>query len=276
MRIIGYERVSTARQGASGLGIEAQRQAIDGFVAQRGATLIARFTEVESGRNPDRPELQKALHLAKVTGATLVIAKLDRLSRNAAFLLTLRDSGVRFAAVDLPEANDLTVGIMALVAQAEREAISKRTKEALAVARSRGVKLGNPNGAAALQAGWQGRCAAPGGHRAQRRPACAGPRAGGRGHPLRRRDEPPGDRGRAERPRHAHPARRALARLDGDEPARPARGQGGGMRQSRMMSLVEAVANVVVGLLVAVATQLVVFPALGLQATLVAGLTLCR
>ena len=82
-----------------------------------GATLIARFTEVESGRNPDRPELGKALHLAKVTGATLVIAKLDRLSRNAAFLLTLRDSGVRFAAVDLPEANDLTVGIMALVAQ---------------------------------------------------------------------------------------------------------------------------------------------------------------
>ena len=156
MRIIGYERVSTARQGASGLGIEAQRQAIDGFVAQRGATLIARFTEVESGRNPDRPELGKALHLAKVTGATLVIAKLDRLSRNAAFLLTLRDSGVRFAAVDLPEANDLTVGIMALVAQQEREAISRRTKEALAVARSRGVKLGNPNGAAALRRAGKG------------------------------------------------------------------------------------------------------------------------
>ena len=106
---------------------------------------------MESGRNPDRPELGKALHLAKVTGATLVIAKLDRLSRNAAFLLTLRDSGVKFAAVDLPEANDLTVGIMALVAQAEREAISKRTKETLAVARSRGVKLGNRNGAAALR-----------------------------------------------------------------------------------------------------------------------------
>jgi hypothetical protein len=120
VRIIGYERVSTARQGASGLGLEAQRQAIDGFVAQRGATLIARFTEVESGRNPDRPELGKALHLAKVTGATLVIAKLDRLSRNAAFLLTLRDSGVKFAAVDLPEANDLTVGIMALVGQPAR------------------------------------------------------------------------------------------------------------------------------------------------------------
>ena len=92
LRIIGYERVSTARQGASGLGLEAQRHAIEGYAEQRGATIIACFTEVESGRNPDRPELGKALHLAKVTGATLVIAKLDRLSRNAAFLLTLRDS----------------------------------------------------------------------------------------------------------------------------------------------------------------------------------------
>ncbi len=93
MRIVGYERVSTARQGASGLGMEAQRQAIEGYTAQRSATILARFTEVESGRCPDRPELAKALHLAKVTGATLVIAKLDRLSRNAAFLLALRDSG---------------------------------------------------------------------------------------------------------------------------------------------------------------------------------------
>jgi DNA invertase Pin-like site-specific DNA recombinase len=99
---------------------------------------------VESGRCLDRPELAKALHLAKVTGATLVIAELDRLSRNAAFLLTLKDSGVRFAAVDLPEANDLTVGIMALVAQQEREATSKRTKEALAVAMGRRVRLATP------------------------------------------------------------------------------------------------------------------------------------
>ena len=144
MRIIGYERVSTARQGASGLGIEAQRQAIDGFVAQKGprcspASPRSRAAATRTGRS-----CSKALHLAKVTGATLVIAKLDRLSRNAAFLLTLRDSGVRFAAVDLPEANDLTVGIMALVAQAEREAISRRTKEALAVARSRGCGSATP------------------------------------------------------------------------------------------------------------------------------------
>ena len=155
-RFIAYERVSTARQGVSGLGLEAQRHSIDAFAASRNAEVLARFTEVESGRNPDRPELAKALHLSKITGATLVIAKLDRLSRNAAFLLTLRDSGVRFLAVDLPEANDLTVGIMALVAQAEREAISRRTKEALAVAKARGVRLGNPNGAAALRRAGKG------------------------------------------------------------------------------------------------------------------------
>lgn len=109
-RLVAYERVSTARQGASGLGLEAQRNVVEDFAASRGAEVLARFTEVESGRRADRPELGRALHLAKVTGATLVIAKLDRLSRNAAFLLALRDSGVRFVAVDMPEANDLTVG----------------------------------------------------------------------------------------------------------------------------------------------------------------------
>jgi DNA invertase Pin-like site-specific DNA recombinase len=155
-RLVAYERVSTARQGASGLGLEAQRKVIEDFAASRGAEVLARFTEVESGRKADRPKLAKALHLAKVTGATLVIAKLDRLSRNAAFLLALRDSGVRFVAVDMPEANDLTVGIMALVAQAEREAISRRTKEALAVAKARGVKLGNPNGADSLRRAGKG------------------------------------------------------------------------------------------------------------------------
>ena len=158
-RLVAYERVSTARQGRSGLGLEAQRKAIDAFAAGRSAEVTARFTEIESGRKNDRPELEKALELSRLTGATLVIAKLDRLSRNAAFLLTLRDAGVRFLACDMPEANDLTVGIMALVAQQEREAISRRTKEALAAARARGVKLGNPNGAAALKRA--GRGAAP-------------------------------------------------------------------------------------------------------------------
>lgn len=155
-KLVAYERVSTARQGRSGLGLEAQRKAIGDYADAKGATILARFTEVESGRKNDRPELEKALNLAKLTGATLVIAKLDRLSRNAAFLLTLRDSGVRFVAGDMPEANDLTVGIMALVAQQEREAISRRTKEALAAAKVRGVKLGNPNGAAALRRAGKG------------------------------------------------------------------------------------------------------------------------
>jgi len=150
-RYVAYERVSTARQGRSGLGLEAQRRAIEAFATARGAVVAGRFTEVESGRKADRPELLRALELARLTGATMVIARLDRLSRNAAFLLTLRDSGVRFLAVDMPEANDLTVGIMALVAQQEREAISRRTKEALAAAKARGVKLGNPNGASALR-----------------------------------------------------------------------------------------------------------------------------
>lgn len=118
---------------------------------QVGTTRGWRTDNIKSGRGANRPEPLKALRLAKVTGATLVIAKQDRLSPNAAFLLALRDGGVRIMAVDMPEANDLTVGIRALVAQAEREAISRRTKEALAVAKARGVKLGNPSGAESLR-----------------------------------------------------------------------------------------------------------------------------
>ena len=156
MKIVAYHRVSTVRQGIAGLGIQAQTKAIEDFINVRNAEIVGSFTEVESGKNNHRPELDKALHLAKVTGATLLIAKLDRLSRNAAFLLTLRDSGVKFVAADMPDANDLTVGIMALVAQQEREAISKRTKEALAAAKARGTKLGNPNGAAALRRAGKG------------------------------------------------------------------------------------------------------------------------
>ena len=156
MKIVAYHRVSTVRQGITGLGIQAQKKATEDFIDTRNAELVGSFTEVESGKNNHRPELGKALHLAKVTGATLLIAKLDRLSRNAAFLLTLRDSGVKFVAADMPDANDLTVGVMALVAQQEREAISKRTKEALAAAKARGTKLGNPNGAAALRRAGKG------------------------------------------------------------------------------------------------------------------------
>ncbi len=151
MKLVAYLRVSTARQGQSGLGLEAQAASIKAYVASVGGRVVETFTEIESGKTSNRPELAKALHLARVTGATLVIAKLDRLSRNAAFLLTLRDSGVRFVAADMPDANELTVGVMALIAQHEREAIAKRTKEALQAAKARGKVLGNPNGAEALR-----------------------------------------------------------------------------------------------------------------------------
>jgi DNA invertase Pin-like site-specific DNA recombinase len=151
MKIVNYLRVSTVKQGHSGLGLEAQRAALDAYAERVKAKVLQTFTEVESGKLNQRPQLAKALHLAKVTGATLVIAKLDRLSRNAAFLLTLKESGVKFLATDMPDANELTVGIMALVAQQEREAISRRTCEALAAAKRRGTTLGNPNGARALK-----------------------------------------------------------------------------------------------------------------------------
>ncbi|WP_205478564.1 recombinase family protein [Sphingomonas arenae] len=151
MKVVAYYRVSTAAQGRSGLGLEAQRSAVEAFCKGRSCELLTEYTEVESGKRNDRPELTKALHHAKVTGATLVIAKLDRLSRNAAFLLQLQDSGAKFVAADMPEASNLTVGILALVAQQEREAISARTRAALQAAKERGTKLGNPNGAAALR-----------------------------------------------------------------------------------------------------------------------------
>lgn len=156
MKAVGYIRVSTRKQGASGLGLEAQQTAIEAFCRQRDATLLQTFTEVESGKDNARPQLAQALHLAKVTGATVVIAKLDRLSRNAAFLLTLRDSGARFIAADMPDANEMTVGIMAVVAEHERQAISKRTAEALKASKARGKRLGNPNGANALRRAQKG------------------------------------------------------------------------------------------------------------------------
>lgn len=142
-KVVAYYRVSTAKQGRSGLGLEAQRAAVEAFVEGRKGWIVADFVEVESGKENARPELLKALRTAKVSGAKLVIAKLDRLSRNATFLLNLRDSGVAFIAADMPEANDLTVGILAVVAQEERRAISARTKAALEAAKARGKQLGN-------------------------------------------------------------------------------------------------------------------------------------
>ena len=159
-KFVAYYRVSTARQSRSGLGLDAQKAAILAYLNGGPWTLLREFTEVESGKRNDRPQLAAALHLCKVTGAKLLIAKLDRLSRNAAFLLNLREAGVRFVAADMPEANELTVGILALVAQQEREAIAKRTKEALAAAKRRGVRLGNPNGASALRRAGKGNRAA--------------------------------------------------------------------------------------------------------------------
>jgi DNA invertase Pin-like site-specific DNA recombinase len=165
MKAVAYYRVSTAAQGRSGLGLEAQKASVADLARQRGLTLLAELTEVESGKRNDRPVLAQALHHARLTNAVLVIAKLDRLSRNAAFLLTLRDSGVRFLAADVPDANDLTIGMLAVIAQAEREAISRRTKEALVAIKQktdRGEthvsarsgrtvsRLGNPTGSAAL------------------------------------------------------------------------------------------------------------------------------
>lgn len=146
MRAVAYYRVSTQRQGASGLGLDAQREAVRLFLAGNGWPPVAEFTEIESGRNNDRPQLAKALEACRLYGAQLVIAKLDRLARNAAFLLSLRDGGVDMVACDMPEANRLTVGIMALVAEHEAEMIGARTRTALAAAKSRGIKLGGFRG----------------------------------------------------------------------------------------------------------------------------------
>jgi DNA invertase Pin-like site-specific DNA recombinase len=154
---IAYYRVSTDKQGKSGLGLEAQRQAVAGYVAGRGQ-IVAEHTEVESTRT-HRPELHAALAACRRQKATLVIARLDRLARNVAFISNLMESRVDFVAVDIPEANRLTIHILAAVAEHEREMISQRTKAALQAAKARGTVLGNPDplpaarlGTAALQA----------------------------------------------------------------------------------------------------------------------------
>ena len=160
-KFVAYYRVSTAKQGASGLGPDAQRQAVHEYLNGGAWDLIAEFEEVESGKRDDRPELARAMERCRLTGATLLIAKLDRLSRNVHFLSGLMEQGVEFVACDLPKANNLTVHIMAAVAEQEAKAISARTKAAMAAinarlkagekykARRSGkavTRLGNPKG----------------------------------------------------------------------------------------------------------------------------------
>jgi DNA invertase Pin-like site-specific DNA recombinase len=149
---VAYYRVSTDKQGRSGLGIEAQKDSVATFLNGGSWNLMASFTEVESGKHADRPQLASAIKACRLYGARLVIAKLDRLSRDAHFLLGLEKAGVDFVAADMPFANRLTVGIMALVADEERRMISARTKAALAAAKRRGQKLGGYRAGAMITA----------------------------------------------------------------------------------------------------------------------------
>lgn len=145
-RFVAYYRVSTKRQGVSGLGLEAQQEAVRAYLDGGTWRLVDEVIEVESGKRSDRPKLAEALRLCRLHKATLVIAKLDRLARNVAFVSTLMDAGVDFVAVDFPQANRLTVHILAAVAEHEAKAISERTTAALARAKARGVKLGGNRG----------------------------------------------------------------------------------------------------------------------------------
>jgi DNA invertase Pin-like site-specific DNA recombinase len=144
-RFCTYLRVSTDKQGITGLGMDAQRDAVCRYVQNRG-NIIGEFIEVESGKkHTNRPQLLAALAECRKRRAVLVIARLDRLARNVAFIANLMNSDVEFVAVDMPQANRLTIHILAAVAEHEREMISQRTKAALAAAKARGKKLGNPN-----------------------------------------------------------------------------------------------------------------------------------
>lgn len=138
-----YYRVSTQRQGRSGLGIEAQEAAVVAFLSARDTHVIGEYREIESGRKSDRQQLAAAMQMCRITNSTLLIAKLDRLARNVAFISNLMESGIDFTAVDFPEMNKLTIHIMAAVAEHEAVMISERTKAALAARRARGLPLGN-------------------------------------------------------------------------------------------------------------------------------------
>ena len=141
-KFIAYYRVSTRRQGQSGLGLEAQSKAVADYLV--GRELVAEYTEIESGKRSDRPQLAEALATCRKQKATLVIAKLDRLARNVAFVANLMESGVDFRCCDMPEANRTMLQLWAVMAEWERDQISRRTKEALAAAKARGVRLGSP------------------------------------------------------------------------------------------------------------------------------------
>lgn len=144
-KYIAYYRVSTKRQGASGLGLEAQRRTVSDFLSSTPHHLVGEYTEVESGKKSSRPQLDEALRACKLTNSKLLIAKLDRLSRNLHFITSLQKAGIEFTAVDMPEANTFTVNILGAMAEYERELISARTKAALKSAKERGVILGNPS-----------------------------------------------------------------------------------------------------------------------------------
>jgi DNA invertase Pin-like site-specific DNA recombinase len=145
---VAYLRVSTKQQGQSGLGLDAQRVTVRGFIEQNGYRLVngREYVEIESGSKDNRPELQRALAACRAHGAALLVARLDRLSRNATFLLTLHDAGVDVRACDMPELDRFMLGVLALVAEKERDLISRRTKDALACAKARGVVLGGYRG----------------------------------------------------------------------------------------------------------------------------------
>lgn len=142
MNYIAYYRVSTAKQGDSGLGMDAQKKAVADHT--RNGVILAHYEDIESGKSNTRDGLNKAIQHCKNTGATLCIAKLDRLSRNVHFITSLMESKVKFVCCDIPEASDLTIHIFAALAEWERKRISERTKVALEAARARGVKLGKP------------------------------------------------------------------------------------------------------------------------------------
>jgi DNA invertase Pin-like site-specific DNA recombinase len=143
-KAVAYYRVSTAKQRASGLGLEAQQEAVRGYLKGSRWSIVDEVTEIESGKNNDRPALANALALCRVHSATLIIAKLDRLARNVHFVSGLMESGVEFTAVDFPQANKLTIHILAAVAEHEAMLISQRTRAALAASKARGTVLGNP------------------------------------------------------------------------------------------------------------------------------------